>query len=82
MNSPTYRASHAMLYINDQCFGLYYVLEDIDEKFLKSRFGNDKGALYKCEGDLTYQGPNPDIYKNITYANELAYDPKTVTNFE
>ena len=37
------RASHALLYINDEYFGLYISVEHIDDKFLSKNFENDDG---------------------------------------
>lgn len=52
---PSSRASHARLYVNGEYFGLYMNVEQIDERFLKRRFGNDDGFLIKCVygADLT-----------------------------
>jgi spore coat protein CotH len=72
MASPVSRSSYATLYINHLYYGLYYIIEDVNTDFLKSRFGNKSGALYKCQGDLTYLGPNPKLYEN------LGYEPETV----
>eukprot|EP01114_Cavostelium_apophysatum_P020932 TRINITY_DN7160_c0_g1_i2.p1 TRINITY_DN7160_c0_g1~~TRINITY_DN7160_c0_g1_i2.p1 ORF type:complete len:364 (-),score=68.97 TRINITY_DN7160_c0_g1_i2:28-1119(-) len=47
MASPVYRGGYAVLYINRQFFGLYHMLEIIDDDFLKSRFGTDNGLLCK-----------------------------------
>ena len=70
MGSPVSRSSYATGYINNQLFGLYYVIEDIDNEFLTSRFGNKTGALYKCQGPLEYKGSNPSLY--------TSYKPETV----
>lgn len=66
MNAPAQRSSYAQFFINDQFMGVYLILENIDDQFLKSRFGNEDGLLYKCTGDLAYLGWNPEIYKNLT----------------
>jgi len=62
---PAPRSNHVRVYINGDYFGLYINVEHIDEKFVKSRFGNMDGNLYKClwPADLTYLGSNPDLYK-------------------
>lgn len=59
------RANHVQLYINDLYYGLYINIEHIDERFVKSRFKENNGNLYKClyPADLNYLGSNPDLYK-------------------
>lgn len=72
------RANHVKLFINGNYFGLYINVEHIDEEFVKSRFGNKDGNLYKCTypADLNYKGTNPDLYK---FDNDgvRAYELKT-----
>lgn len=41
------RINYSQLYINGVYWGLYYVLEQINKGFLKDRFGNKGGNLYK-----------------------------------
>lgn len=59
------RANHVKLFINGNYFGLYINVEHIDEEFVKSRFGNNDGNLYKCTypSDLNFKGTDPDVYK-------------------
>lgn len=59
------RANHVKLFINGNYFGLYINVEHIDEEFVKSRFGNNDGNLYKCTypSDLNFKGSDPDVYK-------------------
>jgi len=77
---PAPRANHVELYINNNYYGLYIHVEHIDEEFVKSRFGNNDGNLYKClwPADLDYIGSNPDLYK-FTVGERRAYDLKTNT---
>ncbi len=77
---PAPRANHVELYINGNYYGLYLNVEHIDEEFVKNRFGNKDGNLYKClyPADFSYQGTNPDDYK---YGNDRrVYDLKTNTS--
>lgn len=62
---PASRSGFAELYINNEYMGLYINVEHIDEEFVKLRFGNNDGNLYKClwPADLTYIGSDPDDYK-------------------
>jgi len=72
------RANHVKLFINGNYYGLYINVEHIDEEFVKLRFGNNNGNLYKCTypADLNYKGTNPDLYK---FDNDgvRAYELKT-----
>lgn len=45
---PVYRSSLAQLWINGVSYGVYYLVEDIDRDFLRSRFGESDGNLYKA----------------------------------
>ncbi|MCF8381831.1 MAG: CotH kinase family protein [Bacteroidales bacterium] len=67
---PATRSSHTELYINGDYMGLYLNVEHIDEEFLKLRFGNNDGNLYKCTwpADLNYISNNQDDYK---FSNSL-----------
>ncbi len=57
---PHSRAAHAELYINDQLFGLFANIEQVDDEFLQAWFGSDAGNLFKC----LYQGaPAELIYR-------------------
>lgn len=42
------RANHIAVYINDNYMGLYISVENIDDEYIKKRFYNDSGNLYKC----------------------------------
>ena len=72
MNLPTSRYSFAQLNINGMDFGLVIMIEHIDDRFLKSRFGSADGKLYKCDGTLEYMGPDEQ-----TYRDEGDYIPKS-----
>lgn len=72
------RSGHVAFYINNVYYGLYINVEHIDEQFVKSRFGNNNGNLYKClyPADLVYIGSNPNDYK-LTTDGRRVYDLKT-----
>lgn len=46
---PSQKNAYAKVFINNQYWGLYLMVEDIDKKFLKKHFGNKKGTLVKGE---------------------------------
>ncbi len=83
MGVPSPRANHVRLYINGQYYGLYINVEHIDENFVKSRFGNNSGNLYKClyPADLTFRGADPNLYK-FTANGYRVYDLKTNTELD
>jgi len=68
MLSPVYRMSYSIVYINGINYGLYLLIEDVDDFFIKSRLGFDPKDLpfYKCNGDLVIRN-NKTIFNNYTY---------------
>lgn len=44
------RVGYSMLYINDDYRGLFANYEQFDKSFLKTRFEDENGNLYKCDG--------------------------------
>ncbi len=76
------RANSVQLYFNGQLRGIYTHAEQINKKFLSSRFGENSGNLYKCSwpADLVWLGSNQQTYKDIinpSPLNERAYELKT-----
>eukprot|EP00339_Tiarina_fusa_P005710 CAMPEP_0116999970 /NCGR_PEP_ID=MMETSP0472-20121206/2482_1 /TAXON_ID=693140 ORGANISM="Tiarina fusus, Strain LIS" /NCGR_SAMPLE_ID=MMETSP0472 /ASSEMBLY_ACC=CAM_ASM_000603 /LENGTH=278 /DNA_ID=CAMNT_0004699535 /DNA_START=850 /DNA_END=1682 /DNA_ORIENTATION=- len=47
--------------------GAFLIEETVDDQFLKSRFGNEDGAFFKCKGPLAYLGPDPNSYNISDY---------------
>ncbi len=72
------RAAHAAVYINDEYYGLYILVEHIDDEFLKNNYSDDSGNLWKClwPADLTYRGANPEDYYPY-HDDHRPYDLKT-----
>jgi hypothetical protein len=75
------RSNHVRVYINNNYYGLYINVEHIDENFVKTRFGNNDGDLYKClwPADLDYLGSNPNLYK-LEHSGRRVYDLKIQDN--
>lgn len=75
MSVPVQRSSYALLYINDQYSGLYYLHEDLDDTFLNSRIEHDtgKGNLMKYFWNvhLGYFGSDLTFYETRAHVNEL-----------
>jgi len=68
---PVRRVSFADVYINSEYFGLYTVVEDYDDIWLRDRYGDDSGALFKClyGSTLNYQGTNTAAYSTYEQQN-------------
>ncbi len=65
MGVPTMRTNYAALYINDEYWGLYLLVEQYDQEFIESRFGSgEEGNLWKGEphGSMEYLGDTADLY--------------------
>lgn len=68
---PASQTTFAKLYLtvpgeyDDEYIGLYTIVEQVDKVFLKDRFGDTEGALFKVDGmlDLDYRGENPKRYE-------------------
>jgi hypothetical protein len=73
---PSSRAHHAKVFINGAYYGLYISVEHIDENFVRTRFGNNTGNLYKCTwpADLTWRGAAPSAYKSFTSGGTQVYE--------
>jgi len=64
---PASRANYAALYINGIYWGLYGLVEDVDQEYIESRFGDaEDGNLWKGDprGTLEYKGSDPSAYYN------------------
>jgi hypothetical protein len=60
---PAPRTAHARIYINDDYWGLYVVVESVNKTFLKEHYGNNDGNLYKAGfTSLQYFGQSQDAY--------------------
>ncbi|MCD6376671.1 MAG: CotH kinase family protein [Caldisericaceae bacterium] len=72
------QAAHAALYINGAYYGLYIMVEHVDEQFLKKYFDYANGNLWKClwPADLTYRGDEPSNYYPY-FDEERPYQLKT-----
>ena len=73
-NIPVARVNHIKFYINSNYMGLYSSVEQIDSRFLTSRFNNKSGNLYKC----TYGSSNGADLANVSEVyNDDIYELKT-----
>jgi hypothetical protein len=75
---PGARSNHVLLYINNEFFGVYLNREHMDERFVKSRFDNNDGNLYRglWPADLSYLGSSQEDYK-FKYDGRRVYALRT-----
>jgi len=68
------RTSYARIYLNDQYWGLYLLVEQVDRTFLKDNFENSDGNLFKnmSNSELNWLGLDSSSYQSIF---ELKTDP-------
>jgi hypothetical protein len=61
------RVAYAKVYLNDEYWGVYVMIEQVDRAFLDNNFANGKGNLFKnvSWSELEYLGTNVDLYKEI-----------------
>jgi len=82
-NVPAARSFHSRVYINGEYMGLYLNVEQIDDEFALTRFGNDTGNLYKCSWGSTLED-NGQVYNEVLYeleTNKDANDRSVLANF-
>ncbi|MDX2152954.1 MAG: CotH kinase family protein [Bryobacteraceae bacterium] len=83
MGLPAPRETHCRLYINNEYFGVYTLIEATDKKFLRQWLDDDEGYLYEWEYlnqyRFQYLGDNPSLYSPIPFkpeTNEKNQDAK------
>jgi spore coat protein H len=81
---PAPRCTYANVYINNQHWGLYMLIEEINNAFLEQIFGNKDGNLFKGDpsGDLKWLGSTLSSYysKYELHTNETANDWTDLVN--
>jgi len=89
---PACRVVHCRLFINDEYWGLYSAVEQVDKDFVQRNFGaGEDGNLYKCESsggggfgsNLAWIDSNPESYWD-TYelkTNEADWDYSGIVEF-
>ncbi|WP_098746593.1 CotH kinase family protein [Paenibacillus sp. EZ-K15] len=76
---PTPGFSYVNVYVNDELWGFYLAIEQIDDSYLQRHFDNSYGALYKAEmrgtgSDLTWLGNDPDSYTGLVMKSKSSND--------
>jgi len=61
---PACQTGYVELYLNEEYWGLYVIVEQINKDFISQWFDEDEGNLYKGDprGTLQWYGENPDQY--------------------
>jgi spore coat protein H len=58
MGIPAPQIAHTRLTVNDEYWGVYTLVENIRKPFLRERFGEDTGNLFKYEYEFDYRFEN------------------------
>lgn len=57
------RANHAIVYVNDELYGLFTVIDTVDDVFLKRWYDDASGSMWEQhDGDLTDQYVQDNVY--------------------
>ncbi len=67
MDAPL--SNYAVVYINDELFGLYSNSESVSKKFVDSRFGSKTNTFVKCNPPAG-AGPGTTSLPNLTYKGD------------
>ena len=60
---PAARANHAIVYVNDDLYGLFTVIDTVDDVFLKRWYDDPSGSMWEQhDGDLTDQYVQNNTY--------------------
>ncbi len=76
---PAPRTTYCNVYLNNQLWGLYTIVEEIDDEFCKHWFNSNDGNLFKGDphGDLKWKGSNQQALYETEYElknNSVAND--------
>lgn len=77
---PASRTAYAQVYVNDTLLGLYLLVEEVNKRFCRDRFGHT-GTLYQCTDntEMAWQGDDPSAYadefKMDHDANDVGWKP-------
>lgn len=70
------KASFINVYINGELYGLYTMVESVDDSFLDSNFGNNDGTLYRMDqgSNLVYKEDDSLASANIKNGDDESKD--------
>jgi spore coat protein CotH len=82
---PAPQHAFVNLYVNEELFGLYLMVEAVDGEFTEKHFANSNGDMYKPDGigsDLIWIDDNVSSYSDINLkTNEESTDNGAFINF-
>lgn len=89
MGLPAPQNAFARVRVNGVFWGVYAMVEPVDERFVRSRLADEGGTLYEYEApspsyDLSYRGPDPAAYIPVPFepkTNERTLDPSALVAF-
>ncbi|MFK7773442.1 MAG: CotH kinase family protein [Saprospiraceae bacterium] len=60
------RVAYSHVYLNDEYWGLYEIIEQVDKTFLENNFASGKGNLWKNQrwSELKWYGDDPNMYRD------------------
>jgi spore coat protein CotH len=66
---PAPRTTYCNVYLNNQLWGLYTIVEEVDDEFCKHWFNSNDGNLFKGDphGDLKWKGSNQQSLYETEY---------------
>lgn len=66
---PAPRTTYCNVYLNNQLWGLYTIVEEVDDEFCQHWFGSNDGNLFKGDphGDLKWKGSNQQALYETEY---------------
>ncbi|MEM8567663.1 MAG: CotH kinase family protein [Bacteroidota bacterium] len=82
-NVAAARTHHTKVFLNGVYMGLYLNVEQIDDEFTDTRYGEEDGNLYKCHYGASLESDN-DIYDNVIFeleTNKTANDRSRLEQF-
>ncbi|MGF7048445.1 spore coat protein CotH [Paenibacillus sp. DS2015] len=79
MGLPTPGYSFVNVYVNDELYGFYLAVQQVDQQYLETNFGNSYGALYKGEmtgsgSDLLWIDDKTSSYSGLAMKSESSND--------
>ena len=82
---PAPRCTYANIYLNNQHWGLYTIVEEVNKTFLETWFGDNDGNLFKGDpsGDLKWLGASESSYysKYELHTNETQNNWSDLVHF-
>jgi hypothetical protein len=86
INGYTLRGSFVHLYLNGQYWGVYNLVEDIDENWASQHFGGDEDTYDLLEpdnfGGMELKAGTVDAWNNLFSTVDAAYDSAGIDNTE